>query len=143
MASAICQAESGGNPAAGSDCVGSGQTPSTADGNLSSVCTDYCHDDPQWRGFSVGLFQINLNVNPLKLVGGGDLDCDVFTGFEYLFTTKGYFNCTITDDTMWSSCMATGSDPAVNKKTAAGLSQGGKYWNHWTTNNHCGFPTEE
>lgn len=130
MASAICLAESAGDPTVGSAC-----TPGT--------CTDYCSNDPETRGFSFGLFQINLRANPLKLDPSGELDCrSVFTDYVNKYQSEGIFECTITDDDFWEVCMTSAIVPANNKQTASGLSEGGKYWQHWSTNNHCGFPSK-
>ncbi|MBU0670900.1 hypothetical protein KKF29_01955 [Patescibacteria group bacterium] len=128
MASAICGRESGGTANIGENC-----SPSS--------CTDYCSNDPQTRGFSFGLFQINLIANNISLASGGSQDCkSVFSNYQNKYQTEGKFYCDISSDAEWNDCMTIATNPDNNILTACGLSQNGKRWGNWSANAHCGFP---
>ncbi len=109
-ASTICNAESGGNPLAGS-------------------ATDKCRTG---EVFSYGLFQINLTQHNLS-----GLPC-AHNNSASPFTAANYA-CTIKDSEMYGKCAAAAKTARVNIEYAKQLSNGGSDWHQWSTGALCGL----
>ena len=98
--------------------------------------TDGCSGDP----VSIGLFQINLTVNPLYDSNGQKLlDCPKAFS-DQLKTVKSV--CQVTNRTLYNECVTLASDPRVNTASACVVFRYGpssfKYWGQ-ATKDQCGI----
>lgn len=117
QASAICFAESGGNPNAH---------------NLLTACTN--------GGYAVwGLFQFNLSANTLSDGLGNTVDCP--KAFDKVWKNSSP-SCTVNDRPLYDKCVALATNPQLIIINAYNLSWGkkGRGWGPWETNSKlCHF----
>lgn len=111
-ASSICNAESGGKEGLGSG-------------------VDKCQ--PGGEIVSWGLFQFNITANASKFPG-----CSGNGGLSNVYTGSNK-NCTITNRSLYDTCVAAAKDPANNIAAAYKLSNGGTRWSAWGANSKCKF----
>lgn len=117
QASAICNAESGGNPKIF---------------NAQTACTN--------GGYAVwGLFQFNLSANKFTDQNGTVLDCP--SAFGNRVWTNTHHTCTITDQTLYDKCVAAATTPALSISNAYQLTKNSKTtWGPWESNSKwCHF----
>lgn len=109
-ASSICNAESGGKETLGSS-------------------VDKCR--PGGEVVSWGLFQFNLTANRMN-----GLNCPSAFNKMYTGTNK---DCSITNQSLYSQCVAAAKSPDSNMQAACSLSKSGTKWSAWGANRICGF----
>ena len=96
----------------------SGGNATTA--SLSDTCTD-------GNSFSIGLFQVNLTVH------------DMDRGCTGAFSGRNY-SCTVTNSTLYDSCVSIAENPQTNIDLAASISNNGANITPWrNTVNTCGI----
>ncbi len=124
QASSICNGESGGvaNAASGSD-----------------MCRD-------GNSFSFGLFQVNVIAHANAIPGGvcsGVIQTNGSgTQGTCLQQQNGIcvrYDCTVTNQSKYQSCISYITNPANNISFARNL-QAARGWDQWGFNNSCGFP---
>lgn len=113
QASAICMAESGGNP------------------SVSNKLTK-CDGD----GYAVwGLFQFNLSANKFKDENGVVLNCP--KAYSKTWTNSSP-TCAIVDRALYDACVKAATTPELSIKNAYDLAKNG--WGPWEANSKwCGF----
>ena len=117
MASAICMAESGGEP-----------------GRPSS--SDKCQ--PEGFPVSWGLFQINLSANNLSGSSCSQKTCATSAAAPMYTGKNGNVYCS--KGVNYDSCVTAAINEDCNIQTACALSGNGAHWGKWGANSKCGFP---
>lgn len=117
-ASAICNAESGGNASLGS---GEGKKGG-----------DKCQ--PGEEIVSWGLFQINLTYHKIN-----GLSCPATTGAFDKFYTGSNHKCNVINTSLYNDCVTAAKNPQFNIDVACKISNNGSSWSQWGANRKCKF----
>lgn len=116
-------------------CLGGGNAQLAADicneesGASATNEGDTCADGNK---VSIGLFQINVSAAHITDANGNVLNCP--SAFNHSFTSADVKNptCAVTNQNLYSQCVAAMQNPAVNIANTCADSNNGNNWQYWT-----------